>query len=91
MTNDKIEILINYKDMIKESWTFKRLTPKEQKRLFENVLTDSEQLTNTLKGNRQHCWRILNCIYSGYIIALGYNPINWREPEESEAESYEKI
>ena len=84
MTNEKIEILTQYRDLITKSWTFQKLTPTEQKRLLTNVLTINERLTNTLKGNRQHCWQILNCIYYSYIIALGYNPINWRESEESE-------
>lgn len=59
----------------KKSWTFERLTFKEQ----QNIIG---LLTNTkLFGNNIHdIVYELERVYSAFLTALGYNAFGWREP-----------
>lgn len=77
--NNKNDVLKNFKKMIVNSWTYKKMTAEEQIRLFETF--DNIQTEKALKGTYSHRWEILQAIYSGYLMALGYS-WNWREDED---------
>lgn len=67
----------NYIELIKNSWTFKKLTEKEKQNFFD-VLFDN-RIKNIIKGNYSQRCAILNAIYFSFLKALEYEPINWRK------------
>lgn len=77
---NKDTVLIDFKDMIFKSWTYARLTQKEKEQLdktFNDVPTKE-----ALKGSYIQRWHILQAIYTSYLNALGYDPINWENRKE---------
>ena len=76
----KENAVYNYIIMIKDSWTYQRLTEDEQQRLFDTISWSEKR--GQIKGNYEQRWDILQAIYHSFINALGYKPIGWREPEE---------
>lgn len=64
-------------DMIRQSWTYARLTDKEKAR-FKEVLF-SKRTEDCLRGTFRQRWEILQTIYHSFLMALDYNPTNWRE------------
>lgn len=77
MNKDKNEVFNNYFEMIKNSWTYNKLTNEEKEKL-KDILTDSRILTD-IKGSYNQRWSALNCIYFTFLKMLDYNPLNWRE------------
>ena len=73
---NKEQALENFVEMIKNSWTYARLTDSETKRLLE-MLNDI-RIKQALKGTYNHRWEILQAIYCSYLSALDYKPIGWR-------------
>ena len=64
-----------FQNTIKKSWTWERLTKDEQQRFIDMNVFDK------IKGNDQTRVEWMNTIYQSYLIALGYQPIGWREEE----------
>lgn len=67
---NKDNVLIDFSKMILESWTYDRMTPKEQIK-WEEILRDI-RTTSCLKGTYKQRWAILQAIYNSYLIGLGY-------------------
>lgn len=65
-----------FQNIIKNSWTWDRLTLDEQNRFINMNVFDE------IKGNDQTRIKWLNTIYSSFLTALGYKPIGWREMEK---------
>ena len=82
MTEEKLKILAEFRTMIGQSWTFNKLTEAEKRRIMEVLSENHTQTREALKGTKQHCWNILQAIYSSYLLALDYKPIGWREEIE---------
>lgn len=74
---DKEKCLDNFKEMIKKSWTYEKLTDDERKHLEETL--NCVATKSVLKGNYLQRWRILQAIYTSFIMALNYEPLGWRE------------
>ena len=68
----------DFVEMIKESWTFARLTETEK---TDCIRLLTEENGNAVKGSYLQRWEILNAIYYGFLAALGYmaRPWAWRE------------
>lgn len=70
-------------EMIKQSWTYARLTKEERERLLDvlstefGVLRDDNKRLNRLSDDTY--WRILYIAYSCYLKGVGYTTSNWRE------------
>ena len=62
-----------FQTVIKKSWTWGKLTDKEQQTFIDMDLFDR------IKGNDKTRIEWLNTIYQSYITALDYKPIGWRE------------
>ena len=60
--------------MIKESWTYERLTAKEK----ENYIKALEKVN--IFGRRNQIWEVLQGVSHGFLAALDYAPTGWREP-----------
>ena len=80
MVKKKEEAMQNYISMIQNSWTYARLTEKEQKQLLE-VFNRLENL-NRLKGSYNQRVEFLNEVYYAFLVALGYQPMGWRGKED---------
>ena len=65
--------------MIKDSWTYEKMTKEERKRLLE--LLSHPRTNEILKGNYKQRYENLNAIYYAYLVGLGYDNFNWRESE----------
>ena len=69
----------NFINMIKQSWTYAKLTEEEKNRILKVLyLTQAERC---LKGTYKQRWEILQAIYGAYLFGLGYNDFTWREEE----------
>lgn len=75
---EKLDEVINkyFKNVIKNSWTWERLT-EEEKRRFVNLDIFSE-----IKGNKDAREQWLFTIYAGFLFGCGYDDFGWRETEE---------
>ena len=65
-----------FHNVIKHSWTWKRLTEEERQR-FINM-----DVFERIRGDEQTKIEWLCTIYASYIVALGYKPVGWRETAE---------
>ena len=83
MKNEKIKenVIIDFKKMVFNSWTFDRMTPEERQKLFETF--DNIQTEKALKGTYTQRWQILQAIFTSFLNGLGYNGFNWREKEDT--------
>lgn len=74
---DKNLAIEDFRKMIKNSWTYKRLSTQESIRLEQTF----DDLKCRMHGDYKERWDQLNNIYSAFLNALGYleNPIYWRE------------
>lgn len=65
---------------IEKSWTWDRLTKEERER-FKRAVSAWED--KVIKGTWEQRWNILYAMHSAFLIALDYQPIGWREPEDN--------
>lgn len=70
----------NFEIIIRNSWTYERMTEAEKKRL-EKIL-NSKMLNDCLKGSYAQRWQILHLMYYSFLNGLEYDPINWREQKK---------
>ena len=66
-------------DVIKRSWTYDRMTEDEKIR-FSRVL-NSAPVRDAVTGSYDHRRKVLQAVYESFLLAIGYNGFNWREPE----------
>ena len=70
-----------FKDMVKKSWTYARLTESEREWLW-NVFGNRAM---DIKGTFYQRYDAYNAMYSAYLAGVGYHdPINWRRGNEEE-------
>lgn len=74
------EIVKEYIEMTRNSWTYQRLTMEEKSRLID--LFYHVSVLDSLKYTREHKWKILHDVYFAFLIGLDYKPIGWREDKE---------
>lgn len=72
---EKENALQEYFNMIKESWTFNRMTEKEKERTFDALRFAK------LKGTFLQRWEQLQAVYYGFLLGLGYSGAGWRETD----------
>ena len=69
----------DYLAMIKQSWTWAKLT-EEEKECFENFLASHPMVECGVRGNYSQRWIILDAIYQAFLLGCGYrNRVDWRE------------
>ena len=76
---DKELAVKEYLVMIKNSWTWLKLTAQEQTRFLK--LFEHPSPMAVIKGNYEQRWEACEALYHTFLDALGYseNPINWRQ------------
>lgn len=77
MTQSKENAIPMFLEMIKESWTYARLTEEERQRFLDTVEWAYGQ--GYIKGDFQTRYGIMQCIYDAFLAALDYKPTGWRE------------
>ncbi len=78
MNIEKEKTTEKFLEMIKNSWTFEKMTKEEQKRCI-NLILDDTRVIEAVKGTAKQRWAILNSCYASYLIGLGYTGFNWRD------------
>ena len=68
-------------DMISKSWTWLRLTVEERAKFV--ALFAHPQSNAVIKGNYEQRWEACEALYYTFLIALGYDPLDWREGEDN--------
>ncbi len=76
-----------YLEMIKQSWTWARLTENE-KETFSSLLEHPCSAV-VIRGNYDQRWEACEALYHTYLEGLGYKPIGWREAEPRVSTFYE--
>lgn len=64
-------------NMIVQSWTYERLSYTEKNRAIDALRHAFD--TGAIAGNYKQRFEILHAVYYSYLLALDYNPCNWRE------------
>ena len=88
MSEEKEKSLIEYRDMIKKSWTYDRMAQEEKDNIMDVLSYNNIQTIEALKGTKKQCWAILQAIYSSFLAALNYKPTGWRETEEEKQDNF---
>ena len=74
MTKNVENIVDNYfHNIIKNSWTWSKLTEEEKKR-FTNL-----DVFQDIRGGKDTAEQWFFTIYAGFLAGLGYNGTKWRE------------
>lgn len=78
MRKNKENALNDFYKMIKNSWTYAKMTEKEQEKLSATLFLNVP-VENALKGTYEQRWAILQAIYAAFLNGIGYNDFSWRE------------
>lgn len=76
----KENVFKDHLDMVKNSWTYARLTSKEKERLEE--LYYDNCVRKSVKGNYEQRYETLNTLYRAFLSGVGYTSYtncSWRE------------
>ena len=76
-----------YLEMIKQSWTWAKLTEKEREKFSE--LLEHPCSAVVIKGNYDQRWEACEALYHTYLEGLGYDPLEWREAQPTVSTFYE--
>lgn len=79
MNKQKENAYDNFMKMIKDSWTYKKMTYEEIQTLKCTLLSSITE--EACIGSYDHRFNILNAIYNAYLYGIGYNGWNWRSEE----------
>lgn len=77
MTKNKENALIDFMNMIVDSWTWARMTHEERQRCTDGLCRAH------LNGTWLQRWQTLNDLYYSFLLGLNYAPSGWREKEEA--------
>ena len=79
MEKQKENAIPDFIKMIRQSWTFARMTDEEAQKCLD--LFREYPAREALVGSYDHRWNVCHAIYDAYLIGIGYTTFNWREPE----------
>ena len=71
---------VHFLAMVCRSWTFDRMTDREKHNAIDAILFTLEQ--SLLSGSFNQRWKQLQAVYNAFLLGLGYDGPNWREPDE---------
>lgn len=78
MNKPKEQAQADYITMIRNSWTFQRMTQKEQEKAIKAL-----HCPDMLQGSYKQRWYTLEAVYRAFLLGIGYDGTYWREPEEN--------
>lgn len=76
---NKNNVFADYLEMIKNSWTYARMTEEEKEKIQE--LLTSGRIKEDVKGTYKQRWQALNGVYYAFLIGIGYDNFDWRGVE----------
>ena len=76
---DKNKALDDYKEIICQSWTYRKLTIEEKERLEKTL--NHTSIKECLKGDYYQRMNIMTAIYTAFLYGVGYSGFDWREKE----------
>ena len=76
-----------YLEMIKQSWTWAKLTEQEKEKFSE--LLEHPCSAVVIRGNYDQRWEACEALYHTYLEGLGYTPLDWRETPSTKTTFYE--
>lgn len=74
---DKNDAYDNFIDMIKNAWTWDKMTPEERSRCI-SAFTITRQF---IKGSYSARWEMMHAIYEAFLIGIGCTSWDWRREE----------
>lgn len=73
----KDNVFTDFYDMIRSSWTYQKMTEKEQNKICYIIL--DKRTSDNIKGTYLQRWNALNALYYAFLMALDYdNNPDWR-------------
>ena len=75
---NKEDAVKDFANMIRNSWTYGRMTKEEQAKVIDLLFWDTP-CVKAIKGSYLDRWRTCQAIYSAYLSGIGYTPYGWRE------------
>lgn len=78
MNKPKEQAQADYIAMIRNSWTFQRMTQKEQEKAIKAL-----HCLDMLQGSYKQRWYTMEAVYRAYLLGIGYDGAYWRESEEN--------
>lgn len=78
MNKPKEQAQADYIAMIRNSWTFQRMTQEEQETAIQALLC-----SEMLKGSYKQRYSALNAVYRAFLLGIGYDGPQRREPENN--------
>ena len=81
MNKPKENALPDFLEMIRNSWTYDKMTVEETSRC-EKALRSAP--TQDIQGTYHQRWSAYNAVYNAYLIGIGYTGALWREPHPEE-------
>ena len=79
MKRNKNDARKDFNSLIIASWTWARLADEERNRAMDAIEETK------LSGTYDQRWATLNSVYNAFLLGVGYDGCNWREPEDSDA------
>jgi hypothetical protein len=77
----------NWTEMIKQSWTWAKLTQEERTKFLE--LLEHPCSAVVIKGTYNQRWEACEALYHTFLEGLGYTPLEWRETPSTKTTFYE--
>lgn len=78
MNKPKEQAQADFITMTRNSWTFQRMTQKEQEAAIQALLC-----SEMLKGSYKQRYSALNAVYRAFLLGICYDGPQWREPENN--------
>lgn len=79
MNRDKEQAFPDFLAMIRQSWTWAKMTEQEQSWIEEELEQVSDpRFDGHIRGTYRDRWRELQNIYSAFLAGLGYRGPHWR-------------
>lgn len=81
MEKIKENVFVDFYDMIRKSWTYQKLTEKEQNKITYIIF--DKRTSEDIKGTYKQRWGALDALYYAFLMALDYdNNPDWRADHE---------
>ena len=69
-----------------DSWTYDRMTEDERGRLESAI--DFADRQGMVKGAFDTRWNVLQAVYNAFLMGIGYDGMNWREPNPEQVPNF---
>ena len=76
VTIDKEQAHADFLAILRNSWTFARMTQEEQQKAIQAL-----DCSKRVKGSYYQRWDVYQIIYDAFLLGVGYDGPSWREPE----------